>query len=103
MLAGEVNFFDTTIETPHEDVSWRQIMALLTVRYHFVEDHRIVQHVVPSRFPFTSADAQLYKNKCRKINSDIQQSLLQNIQNGLDMLVLSMDRVRFAIQSTRGS
>lgn len=77
-LAGEkgINYFDTTIESHHEDDALRAVHALLYFRYHKVDEEDFREFITPERIASKSNLYGLHRIRGQNYNADKQQAIM---------------------------
>ncbi|KAG7008275.1 hypothetical protein G7Y79_00006g018950 [Physcia stellaris] len=82
--AGEkgINYFDTTIESHHEDDALRAVHALLYFRYHKVDEKDYREFITSERIASKSNLYDLHRIRGQNYNADKQQAIMDFYLNG---------------------
>ena len=85
VLAGDagVNFFDTTVESRHDDDAQRALASILYFREHAITDEKMRSYVIPARASTKSNLFELLRGRCMEWQYSFQVEIMKFYLKGV--------------------
>ena len=90
--ARDISFFDTSVESGHDDQYFFLAALLIINRFHFLTDDHIARFIIPRRWKAKDPLRQLHTERVRKQHTTYQRYVLKVLIKGFADLVVMTGR-----------